>query len=116
MYYDYFATRNDHGIGRDSPHVTTRSTRQSCEAQKLRYADGAHFVRENVTYSFSSLLSVFFSPTRISLFSLSSSASYYETFRGPIAAISLAPSARSGRVHAHVKGVVQQAGLKRQVA
>lgn len=38
------------------------------------------------------------------------------SFRGPIAAISLAPSARSGRVHAHVKGVVQQAGLKRQVA
>lgn len=30
-----------------------------------------------------------------------------ETFRGPIMAISLAPSARSGRVHAHVKGVVQ---------
>lgn len=37
-------------------------------------------------------------------------------FRGPIAAISLAPSARSGRVHAHVKRVVQRAELKRQVA
>lgn len=50
------------------------------------------------------------------LFFVSSGVSYYGTFRGPIVAISLAPSARSERVHAHVKGVVQQAGLKRQVA
>jgi hypothetical protein len=61
-------------------------------------------------------LLVFLPVSFSSLAITSSRASYYETFRGPVAAISLAPSARSGRVHAHVKGVVQQAGLKRQVA
>lgn len=64
------------------------------------------FAKENDIYSF---------PALFYLFSVSARVSYYGTFRGPIAAISLAPSARSG-VHAHVKGVVQQAGLKRQVA
>lgn len=67
-----------------------------------------YFAEENGIYSLPILLPPFFF--------VSSSVSYYGTFRGPIAAISLAPSARSGRVHAHVKGVVQQAGLKRQVA
>lgn len=69
-----------------------------------------YFAEENGIYSFSVLFPFFFDPRLVSR------APYYETFRGSIAAISLAPSARSGRAHAHVKGVVQQTGLKRQVA
>lgn len=73
-----------------------------CASRKRMY-----HAEKNGIHSFSILFSLFFS-FRGSLIT--------GTFRGPVAAISLAPSARSGRVHAHVKGVVQQAGLKRQVA
>lgn len=74
------------------------------------FGNKRYFAEENGIYSFTILFSLF-RPA-----SLLERTSYYGTFRGSIAAISLASSARSGRVHAHVKRVVQQIGLKRQVA